>query len=69
MQAEKFYYYQNLLTEPCKNPQGSVEHTLEKAVQCGMYYDVRRVTRLEYETCYMAVSSEGTNPQSLSDWQ
>jgi hypothetical protein len=26
------------------------------------YYDVRHVTRLEYETCYMAVASEVTNP-------
>ena len=34
---------------------------------CGMYCDVRHVTRLEYETCYKAVSSEGTNPQSDSD--
>ena len=34
MQAEKINYYQNLLTESCKNPQGSVEHTLERAVQC-----------------------------------
>jgi hypothetical protein len=34
MQTEKFYYYQNLLTEPCRNPLGSVEHTLENAVQC-----------------------------------
>jgi len=43
MQAEKFYYYQNLLTESCKNPQGSVEHTLENAVQCKI--SVRDVLR------------------------
>jgi hypothetical protein len=34
MQAEKFCYYQNLLTESYKNPQSSAEHTLENAVQC-----------------------------------